>query len=241
MRTAPNEPRTVAQNKRIYGLRLQLCQAGQEAEEVAQLVRTICAQVSGQEHTSQLTVGQCDALIRELEKALAEAQPRPRPTSALSRAQPSPHEPWGARREDRAAQPITERQLEVIDRLCQDAGFTSLPQRVGFFARQLEGRRAIRTQQDADKIIEPLKAIILRRVTLEEVQARFAAVAAHPELAKDAWLTGFVKDVSQRLKKEGKRGITPARLAKLVEAELRCGIQVPVAVARPEEASCAAG
>lgn len=226
------ELRTVAQNRTIYGLRRDLCALGMEPEEVATLIQDQCRALSGQEHTSQLSQVQAAALIQDLQARLRALQPtptttpRPRPGRA-QQAEARPHEPWGERAVDRATQPITARQLEVIDRLAADAGLATLPQRVGFYARQLQGRRQPRTQADADKLIEPLKAMILRRVTVEEVQARLDALAGHSKLAQNSFFPGWVADVRIRLKKEGKKGLTPARLAKLVEAEAFCDIRPP--------------
>jgi hypothetical protein len=200
--STPSRGRTIAQNNRIYGLRAALERAGLEAEDVAGIVREICLEVSGQEHTSRLSETQATRVIVGLEERVKRSETVPRPAQAA----PAPHKPWGPRGgEDRTAQPVTARQLEVISSLCQDAGLTTLPQRVGFFARQLQGRRRVETQADADAIIEPLKAMILRKVSANDVSARLEAVRTHPKLAQDRFLPGFVADVSARVEKQGKK------------------------------------
>lgn len=220
-----NQKRTVEQNRRIYGLRLALCKAGMELEDVVGVIRQIAVEVSGQEHTSLLTVGQANALIGQLEERLRQASTRSAAVgSARPRAVSAPHEPWGERGGNRAEEPITGRQLEIIDRLATEAGLVTLPQRAGFYARQLGGRRRLVTQADADAVIEPLKAMLRRRVDPDTVCRRLEAVAEHPTLATDAWLAGFVADVLPRVRREGRSAISPGRLAKLREAEELCGI-----------------
>lgn len=113
--------------------------------------------------------------------------------------------------------------VEVLGYLFADAGMGSLPQRIGFTRRQLQGRGQPKTLADADALMEPLKAIILRRVTAEQVRERLLAVQGRPEL--DDFLRGFVPDVLQRVEASGLKAITPGRLAKLVEAEVVCGLR----------------
>lgn len=223
MKAAPananTTPRTAAQNRAIYGVRAALQRAGLDADSVDTLTRDLCRQVSGQEHTAQLTVAQANALL-ELLRTRIPAAPQPQPAAAKR-----PHEPWGARQAgDRDELPVTERQIEVVALMCMDAGFVSLPQRVGFFARQLQGRRRLETQRDADLVIEGLKAIILRRQDVAELERRTALVVAQVSRL-NPWLQRFVADFAARLERDGKAAATAGRLAKLTEAEAALGLR----------------
>lgn len=219
--TAPR--RTEAQNRAIWSAVSDLTRLGLSKDDAQATMRDICRAVSGQEHSSLLSETQAAEVITRLHARLT-STPAP-PVQRQAQRQPSaPHDPWGPRQPvDRAEARVTPRMIEVLGFLFQDADMGSLPQQVAFTRRQLKGRSRPETLADADALFEPLKAIILRRTTLPEIQARLAAVAGRPEL--DDFLRGFVPDVIGRVEKQGLKAITPGRLAKLVEAEVVCGLR----------------
>jgi hypothetical protein len=209
--------RTPAQNRAIWGLKSQLERAGLAADDAEATVRRVCAEVSGQEHTSRLTPTQAGRVIDQLQRLVQDAACR---GPATRNAEPAPHTPWGPRGPGpREAVTISGRQQEVLQAVFRQAGMRTPEQQRGFAMRQCK-RPWAQTQRDYDKLIEALYAIVLREVTPAQVLARARALVGHPRL--DAWQERFIPNLVEQL--EGGGGLSTHKLAKLVEAELRCGV-----------------
>lgn len=217
-RAAAPAPRTPAQNRAIYGLRSRFVAAGVDADDADTILRAACTAVAGHEHTSKLTTGQAQRLIDRLERELATYTPAP------AKPSPAPHKPWGERGPgQRIDQPITPFQNTVIQglfNLCAatGAGFDTFQKRRAFAQRQCK-RDWPETLADADAMIEPLAAIALRKVDVDDIARRVAAMVGHKAL--DPWKRDFVADLHGKFTSGSgrKRLLTPYRLAKIIECE----------------------
>lgn len=216
--------RTPGQNRAIWGLMSQLARAsGLDREELDPTLRRIVREVSGQEHTSQLSASQAQSVVRKLElelAAYAKPAPAPRPASR-------PHEPWGERGEEpRDVARITPAQQVMITGLFRLLG-KSRQEQVGFSQRQCK-KPWPQTFEDADKLIEPLKAMLKRQVRPREIWARFQALDGNPSL--NTFERGFVADLCRQYTEADQVGrldrvLTPGRLQKLLEIEQRLGVE----------------
>ena len=214
--------RTPAQNSKLFGLvtELQRC-AGLSQEEATAVMRRHVREVAGQEHSSRLTVNQAIRVIDALQREVATY----RPATTARPAPPAPHAPWGNRGQGpRTEQPITDRQVEVLQELYRQAGIDTLPRQVGFTRRQCKGRGQPSTQKDFDAIYEALSAIILRRTTADEIWTRARTLTGNAGL--DAWQRGFIADLCGQFEnaKDRDKVLSPHKLLKLTEAEIACGV-----------------
>lgn len=213
--------RTEPQNRQIWGLVSKIRKAGGLDEETADLVvRGACRAASGQEHTSQLTIPQAgrviDHLQRELAKYNAPAASPPPEQHAPSRR----HEPWGPRGGARADEPITPRQQAIVTGLFGLLGWDRA--RMTGFSRRQTGRLWPQTQAEADKLIEPLKQMVMRQVTPVALWERAKAVRGN--VALNAFLRSQIStmcteaeraDAAHRLDQV----FNPTRLLYILEAE----------------------
>lgn len=208
------QARTVAQNRAIWGLVSQLAKGtGCAREEAEVAVRAVCMEVAGHEHTSRLSEGQADEVIRRL-RARISARP-------AASAPPPARSSTSTRREDL---PITPRQQQVLAALYRQVGWDDRGRQIAFSRRQIKLPWP-QTQVHADAIIEPLKAIALRHTDPRDAWQRAQALMGQPGL--DAWQRGFVPDlVSQFVVADAKgelaKVLSPHKLLKLIEAEIAC-------------------
>lgn len=204
--------RTVAQNRRIHGLVGQLKQA-LEAEDAQGLLRQLCRQASGQEHSSRLTVGQAVTVIQGLESQVA-ALPSPAPDAA-----PVARKPWGPRGEGPRDQArISPTQQQTLAALFLQAGLDT-PSRRQAFARRQCGQPWPQTKRDCDAIFEALSAMILRDVKVEDVLARARVLAELPATRRHAFFCVFIPDLIRQIEGSSEKALTTHKLRKLVEAE----------------------
>jgi hypothetical protein len=211
---SPKPTRSPAQSRALWGLKSQLERAGLSADDAEQTLRRICVEVSGQEHTSRLSPNQAGRVIDQLQRLVSDA------TRKQPSREPAAHEPWGPRGPGpRQAVTITGRQQDVLQAVFRQAGMTTSEQQRGFTQRQCK-RPWAQTQRDYDALIEALYAMVLRAVTPGQALARARALVDHPKL--DAWQRGMIPDLVRQL--EGGGELSTHKLAKLTEAELRCGV-----------------
>lgn len=203
-------PRTPAQSRAIHATASRLADlTGVDRQE---LLDAHCEAVSGQRHTSTLSLDQARRLIQRLDGEVTRfaSQARPAPAPALSvveggggepagrpvgsprlavapsAATPRPHEPWGPRGPGtRGDQPITAMQRVVVAGLFRLLGWDATRQ-LGFVRRQCKAD-APQTQADADRLIEPLKRMALSESTVPVALALTRAALAQPD---DAWSAG---------------------------------------------------
>lgn len=206
----PAASRTPAQNRTLYGLISDLRRrAGLSEDDAMAVLRRVCREVSGQEHSSRLSVGQADEVIRRLGVELDAYRPAKAPQP---RRDPKPEH-----------MELSERQVRVLDALFAQAGLVAFPARVKFCQRQLEGRSRPTSQSDYNKLATPLAAMVVRRERPEDVRTRVAALVGVAGL--DAWQsTIFLPDLLRQFDAASTPAqlaavVTPHRLAKLIEAE----------------------
>ena len=220
MPAAARTLRTPAQNNRTWSLVANLGRlSGLGREQIeADILRPLVRRISGQEHTSRLSTGQANQVIEALEKEVASYKPRRREAGP----EPAPHRPWGPRGEEpREDAAITPFQQVVLDGLYQLVGYDRQRQ-ITFSQRQCK-KPWPQSQEDADKIIEPLKSMAMRKVDGAEISARVSALVGRPEL--NAWQVGFVADMVRQFADAGtspKTALSPHKLLKILEAEARC-------------------
>ncbi len=212
--------RTPSQNRRMWGLLGQLAKTtGSTRAEAEGALRRHVREVSGQEHTSQLTEYQASQVIQRLEQELRGRQVE----------QDQQRKPWGHRGPGpREGQMVSRRQLEVLEALFLQAGMDTRDRQMGFTKRQVK-KPWVQTQRDFDAVFEPLKAIVLRKAAPRDVWARAKALAGHPKLNR--WQQDFVPDLARQFQEAAETGdldcvLTPHKLYKLVEAEVACGVEV---------------
>jgi len=216
--------RSPDQNRRIWGLLKELQRrSGIPDEDTQAVLRRHCLKVSRQEHSSKLTERQAQQVIELMQSEISGYRPVTPP-----KPEPAGHEPWGERGPGpRCGRRVTPREQEVLLAMFQQAGMTSREQQMGFCRRQCKVPWP-QTMEHADALMEPLKAIILRSVTSEELEKRVAALQNRPEL--DAWKKGFVEERMRRFAeakashKSAKSVMSPHQLLKLIECEVACGL-----------------
>lgn len=209
--------RTLGQNRRIWGLVTELRElSGLSQGDAEDVLHRCCRECSAQEHTSQLTERQAARVIAMMVAEISGYKKKP---ASPKRGQPGDCAPGqGPRTEQR----ITPDQQRVLQALFAQAGLDTQERRMGFCRQQCDTPWP-QTQAHADALFEPLKAMILRRVTPEQFQARVKALIGHPKL--DQWKTNFVADLQRQIDEAIKAGrpvgkvITPYKLAKLGECE----------------------
>jgi len=206
--------RTPAQSRRLWGLASRIAKAsgGGKAEQEA-LARGAAEEVSGRRSTSSLTPAQARQAIALLEQRAKGSGPKAKTTK---KAGPSDAR-WG---------PITPRQQAVIQALYRQVGMTDPARQRGFCERQCKTPWP-QSQEDADRLMEPLKAMALRSAVPKDIWDRARAIQDSPRL--DAWQAQFVPDlVAQFVEAEanGKlnKVLSPHKLLKLLEAEHSCGV-----------------
>lgn len=205
--------RTNAQNRQIRALVGQLgALSGLSKDETDPILREACRAVSGQTHTTALTVDQARRVIGRLTAETAKyqkpGQPQPgRPT-------PRPHEPWGDR-QDAARQEavVTKLQVELIATGFRVLGWDTQRSRA-FVMRQCKHPWP-QTQADADAVYEAQKAMVARTTDWPAVWRRVAAIDGS---RLNEWQQGFLADI--RGKSRGGTGhLSIAQLDKLAECE----------------------
>lgn len=205
--------RTPAQNRTLYGLVADLRRrAGLPEDDAVAVMRRVCREVSGQEHSSRLSIGQADEVIRRLGTELDAYRPARAPKPPQVGRKPAPEHT-----------DLSERQVRVLNALFTQAGLVGLPARVKFCQRQLEGRGRPTTQSDYNKLATPLAAMVVRQVRAEDVRLRAEALVGAAGL--DAWQSQiFLPDLVRQFAEASTPNqlaavVTPHRLAKLIEAE----------------------
>ncbi len=216
----PRRKRTPAQNARIWGLVSRLARTtGSSKDEASEAMRRHVREVSGQEHSSQLTVHQAAKVIERLQAELDGSRPPPE-TSAEER------EPWGHRGPGpRKKVAITRRQLEVLDALYHQVGLDTRPKQMAFARRQV-GVPWPQTQKHYDSIYGGLEAMALRTVDPMDAYKRAKSLVGHPAL--NPWQRGFVPDLVEQFETSTDitKVLTPHKIAKLLEAERHCDVEV---------------
>lgn len=211
MAAAPKH-RTPAQNSQMWGLVAQLRRlAGLSEDDAAEVLRKHCREISGQEHSSKLTVRQAEAVIARMAAEVGGYHGK-RPAPARL--------PWGRRGDGpREDQRISPRQQQVLQALFVQAGLDTRERQMGFSRRQC-GQPWPQTQSQADAIFEPLKAMVMRRLQPSDALARFQALAGRPGL--DKWKRDFVADVLRQFgeAQDIATVMSPHKLLKLIECEL---------------------
>lgn len=210
------EPR---QRRAMWGLVGQIAQAAHlgkdEVEET--VLRPAIRRASGQESSSRLSLGQAEAVLAELRKQVGRyAAPAPAANSPTVQIPPDPR-PFGT---------ITERQQEVIGALFRQVGWPDRGRQIAFCKRQCKVPWP-QTQAHADALMEPLKSMALRAIAPKDAAARVADLVGRPEL--DAWQKGFIDDLHRQFVEGEAAGrlskvLSPHKLVKLIEAEIRCGV-----------------
>lgn len=212
---AKPKPRTPGQNRKIWAIAGKIARAsGGGREEQTDLVRSACKAVSMQDRSSRLNRAQADEVIALLRRRQGDVEGGPS-ESVSSR------EPTGGR-----VGPITPRQQEVLQALFHQVGMADRKQQIGFCRRQCKTPWP-QSQEDADKLMEPLKAMALRHVSPEQAWRRAQHIAGHPLL--DAWQRSFIPDLISQFEEAQAAGeldkvLSPHKLLKLVEAEVKCGV-----------------
>jgi hypothetical protein len=207
--------RTLDQNRRLWGLVTELRKrSGISQEDAEGVVRRMCREVSGQDHSSLLSQVQAERLLSKMESEI----------SGYGERRPAKREPWGERGPGpRDGQRITPRLQEVLQALFEQAGLDTRERQMGFCRRQF-GLPWPQTQAHADALVEPLKAMVLRAVPAETLRARVATLQARTDL--DTWKRGFVEDLARQMDQAARAGrsaksvLTTHKLLKLVECEL---------------------
>lgn len=217
--------RTPGQNKRLWGLVSQLRTAGASRGDAEQVLRSITAEVSGQERTSLLTRPQADEVARRL-AAHVQLCTRDQPTPTTAETSSS-REPWGTRGPGpRHGQVITQRMQEVLQALFHQAGMVSRPQQMGFARRQCKVPWP-QTQEHYDQLMEPLKAMVLRATAPVDAWSRVRALLDQPGLTR--WEADFAADLHRQFSQANAAGtlrkvLTPHKLLKLTEIECKVGL-----------------
>lgn len=204
--------RTPAQNRAIHQLLGQLRpHLGQE--DADGLLRQLCREASGQEHSSALTVTQAARVIDGLRRRVPQAPP------AQVQAPPK-REPWGPRGEGpRNKASITPTQQRVLGAMFEQAGMTTPEQRQAFARRQCK-RPWPQSQQDYDAIFGALTAMILRAGgRAPELLAMARAAATRPEIQGHHFWGVFVPDIIQQLEAQADKALSPHKLKKLMELQ----------------------
>lgn len=211
--------RTLQQNRIMHGQAGEIARrSGGGADEAKLMLGELAKEVSGQEHTSQLTERQAARVIALLSQRLSEMD-RSSPTPP--RASSKPEAPKDG--------PITARQVEVLDAMFEQLGMSALQPRVAFCRRTIKKPRPL-DQRDVDVLMTALKAMVVRQTDPAEAWQRLRALNGHPKL--DAWQrVTFVPDLLRRFEEAAAKGdlsrvLTPHRIAKLEEAEAACGVAV---------------
>lgn len=212
-------PRTLDQNRRMWGVVAELRRlSGLAADDAEEVLRRCCREASGQEHTSQLTQVQAEVVIGKMDREISGYS---KPAESVERK--PERKPWGERGPGpRGGQAITPKQQAVLQALFEQAGLDTRERQMGFCKRQF-GVPWPQTQANADALYEPLKAMILRRVKPSELQARTHALVGNGGL--DAWKANFIADLDRQFSDAAKTGkmktvITTHKLLKLIECEL---------------------
>ena len=160
-------------------------------------LRTFVEEVSGSSSTKGLTVEQADQVIDLLRSCLRRWVDTPEPASAGG---------------------VSSAQRRLLDLLFAQAGMGDATRRKGFCQRQIK-RDTPADTAEAEKVIEGLKAIILRARPAAELTALAQRLQGHTRL--NDWQRGFLEDLCRRLARGG-RVWTSHRIAKLLEAEAAC-------------------
>lgn len=217
--------RTPAQNNRMHGLLAQLRRTGLDDDGAKVLLRDLCRQYSGQDHSSRLSRAEADLVIRALQGRVNNLIPGRPPVRGPSQA--AERVPWGPRGAGpRKRRLVTAEQRAYLSALFSHAGMGTPEQQVGFCQRQCKHDRP-RTMDEFDQVCEPLKAIIRRKTPPEAALLRVRALQGHPAL--DEWKQNFVEDLARQLdqaEREGRlaRVLSPGKLAKLIECEVAVGV-----------------
>lgn len=215
--------RTPAQNSAIYAALADLSRkSGLSRDDLRPTLDAICERLSGQAHTSRLTVDQARRLLVELAAENAKYDLGANPRSAgPSKPAAAAHEAWGPRGPgDRVEQKITRFQQVVIAGLFRTLGMDAAAQRA--FATKQCKRPWPQTMHDADALVEPLTAMALRRTSVADLRNR---VATCRSVALDAWKDNFLADLARQLGEipEGhgltKHNFSGHKLGKLLECE----------------------
>lgn len=213
--------RTPSQNRAIHGL---VGRLGRQLnrEDADGVLRQICREASGQEHTSRLTVAQADMVIGALNKRLSGTA-----TPALAPAPPTTpsadRTPWGPRgpgpRDEARISPTQQR---VLSALFAQAGIDTAERRQAFSQRQC-GKPWPQTTTDCDAVFEALSAMILRGVDVTDLLARAQALVGRPASRTHPFFSVFLPDFVAQLEARGKQALTTHKLRKLLEAEAQLG------------------
>lgn len=211
----------------MWALVTELTRAGLERDDAKELLRDECRRASGQESTQQLTPHQAAAVIDALQARLAPAREASAAPEATAPSADS-REPWGDRGPGpRGGQLITARQQSVLQALYHQVGMATPAQQRGFSLRQCKTPWP-QSQEHFDKLMEPLKAMAVRKTNPVDAWKRAQALRDRSELTK--WEQGFVVDLCVQFQDAEALGdisrvLSPHKILKLVECELRCGVR----------------
>lgn len=207
-------PRTVVQNRTIWGLARKWSQAtGLSTEDGRELVRTITADVSGQESTRKLTEAEAAQVIRRLDQTVRDVGGTPRPTA-------KPQQP-----PKRTKGRTTPGQQRLITALFEQLGWDDQRRRMGFCRRQC-GHPWPQSQVHADQVIEGLKAMVMRQVDPGDIRQRVEGLVRDHADKLDAWQGVFLPDLLRQFNDAATLNVplrtvlTPHKVLKVLEAEL---------------------
>lgn len=213
--------RTPAQNRTMWGLVQGIAKAtGCSRDEAEETLRACCREVSGQEHSSQLSQVQANRVIAMLQARVPTASP----ASASS-----PQLPPLRGSSDRSHALITQRQQDVIRALFVQVGMEDRARQMGFCRRQCKVPWP-QTQAHADQLVEPLKAMAIRHVQPVDAWRRAQALVGNAKL--NAWQQQFIPDLVRQFQeaesdKRLDKVLSPHKLLKLIEAEVACRGSAP--------------
>lgn len=205
-------PRTPAQNRVLWSLVSKLARMSGlgESEVKDAVLRPLVRRASGQDSTTRLTSHQAAVVIDALERQLAE----------YAAAEPAPPAP-----SPRHIAAITPAMQATITGLFAQLGWHERARQIAFSRRQI-GLPWPQTEEQADALIEPLKAMVLRAVKPRELWARAKALRGNPRLTR--WEQGFVGELCANFEEAEQAGrldkvLSTQGLLKLMEIERKRG------------------
>lgn len=191
--------RTVAQNGRLWTLLSKLAKlSGVPRDELEETLRAKVRQVSGQDHTSRLTIAQAGVVLDDLQRRVDAYRPRAETEPAKAAPAKPGRAPWGERGPGtRTEQRITPAQQATILGLYAQLGWTDPKRRTEFCRRQTQ-QPWPQSMADADKLIEPLMAMVKRTVPVRTLVEQLRQCLGRPELTpfESSWVADVCNQVT---------------------------------------------